>query len=170
MNKVGSQGLVTSAKSAIMESTMLHPSNIGSVHETQQQHIPTVSTATTTITPIRVNVNQQANASAPVGQLNRGINITTTTNSSNTNILSNLSNLNGHLVETVSQQTRNIEQASSWLELPKMENFVDIISLCCSTAVIFGGLVPYVPQYLKIKQSRSSGGFSTYGKLIFCNV
>lgn len=51
-----------------------------------------------------------------------------------------------------------------WLEMPKMESFTDLFSLCCSTAVIFGGLVPYIPQYLKIRRSKNSDGFSTYGK------
>ena len=50
---------------------------------------------------------------------------------------------------------------------PKMDNFVDIFSICCSVAVIFGGLIPYIPQYLKIKRSASSDGFSTYGKQLF---
>lgn len=51
-------------------------------------------------------------------------------------------------------------------ELPKMDNFVDLFSLCCSTAVIFGGLIPYIPQYLKIKRSMNSDGFSTYGECL----
>lgn len=51
-----------------------------------------------------------------------------------------------------------------WWELPKVENFVDLFSISCSIAVIFGGLIPYIPQYLKIKRSMSSDGFSTYGK------
>lgn len=55
---------------------------------------------------------------------------------------------------------------SDWLQLPRMDTFVDIFSLCCSTAVIVGSLVPYIPQYLKIKRSLSSDGFSTYGKQI----
>lgn len=59
----------------------------------------------------------------------------------------------------------SMEKHSSWLlAVPKMDTFVDIFSLTCSTAVIFGGLVPYVPQYLKIKRSRNSDGFSTYGE------
>lgn len=57
------------------------------------------------------------------------------------------------------------QQQQSWFKEAKMESFVDVFSLCCSTAVIFGGLVPYVPQYLKIKRSRNSDGFSTYGEL-----
>lgn len=51
----------------------------------------------------------------------------------------------------------------SWLQFPKVNNMTDIFGLGCSTAVIFGGLVPYIPQYLKIKQTKSSDGFSTYG-------
>lgn len=62
-------------------------------------------------------------------------------------------------------QAANISSLpSDWLQLPKMDNIVDIFSLCCSTAVIVGSLVPYIPQYLKIKRSLSSDGFSTYGE------
>lgn len=43
-----------------------------------------------------------------------------------------------------------------------MDNFTDLFSICCSVAVIFGGLIPYIPQYLKIKRSKNSDGFSTY--------
>lgn len=50
-----------------------------------------------------------------------------------------------------------------WFELPRMDNLTDIFKLSCSTAVIFGGLIPYVPQYIKIKQCNDSDGFSTYG-------
>lgn len=48
--------------------------------------------------------------------------------------------------------------------MPKMENMMDVFKISCSTAVIFGGLLPYLPQYIKIKKSRSSDGFSTYGE------
>lgn len=51
-----------------------------------------------------------------------------------------------------------------WIDLPKMDGLTDMFSISCSAAVIFGGLIPYVPQYIKIKQSNNSDGFSTYGK------
>lgn len=61
---------------------------------------------------------------------------------------------------------KNISAPSNdWYRLPQMDNFVDILTLCCSTAVIVGSLIPYIPQYLKIKRSLSSDGFSTYGKI-----
>ena len=47
-------------------------------------------------------------------------------------------------------------------EMPKVDNFVDVFALFCSLAVIFGGIIPYIPQYLKINNSSSSDGFSTY--------
>lgn len=52
-----------------------------------------------------------------------------------------------------------------WFDLPKFDNFTDILTVCCSGAVILGGLVPYIPQYLKIKKLGTSDGFSTYGRL-----
>lgn len=55
--------------------------------------------------------------------------------------------------------------ASSETMMPKMDDMMDILKISCSTAVIFGGLIPYIPQYVKIKKSRSSEGFSTYGTL-----
>lgn len=33
-------------------------------------------------------------------------------------------------------------------------------------AMIFGGIVPYVPQYRKIKRARDAEGFSTYVCLV----
>lgn len=47
---------------------------------------------------------------------------------------------------------------------PKMDSFYNLISVTFSLAVIFGGLIPFVPQYLKIKESENSDGFSTYGR------
>lgn len=66
---------------------------------------------------------------------------------------------------TILNVSQGNENHSQWLELPKMDNFVDVFSVFCSIAVIFGGLVPYIPQYLKIKRSLNSDGFSTYGKI-----
>lgn len=33
-------------------------------------------------------------------------------------------------------------------------------------AMIFGGIVPYIPQYRKIKRTRDAEGFSTYVCLV----
>lgn len=85
--------------------------------------------------------------------------------------LSHTSNTNLH----PSQQAGNLSQTAptsnimssyldNWIELPKLNSFMDVFSLGCSTALVFGSLVPYIPQYLKIKQTSSSEGFSTYGK------
>lgn len=65
---------------------------------------------------------------------------------------------------TMQNSTTNHGDGEVWYGMPKVDNFVDVFSLCCSTAVIFGGLIPYIPQYLKIKHSMSSDGFSTYGE------
>lgn len=47
---------------------------------------------------------------------------------------------------------------------PKLDNMADFIMLACSTALIFGGVIPYIPQYMKIHRTLNSEGFSTYGK------
>lgn len=52
---------------------------------------------------------------------------------------------------------------NDWLEMPKIDSIGDVLSIGCSAAMIFGGLVPFIPQYLKIKRSMNSDGFSTYG-------
>lgn len=33
-------------------------------------------------------------------------------------------------------------------------------------AMVFGGVVPYIPQYLQIRRSRDAEGFSTYVCLV----
>lgn len=87
-------------------------------------------------------------------------------------ILSNTHQQNGitNLIETSKIATNMTSLPSTsnntrdnLFEMPKLDNFMDVFSLCCSIAVIFGGLIPYIPQYLKIKQSMSNDGFSTYG-------
>lgn len=88
-------------------------------------------------------------------------------------VTSPIDNLNKHISNLTTQMTspntttNNTSDGGNyadWFQLPKMDNLVDAFSLGCSTAVIFGGLIPYIPQYLKIKHSMSSEGFSTYGK------
>ena len=37
-----------------------------------------------------------------------------------------------------------------------------LIALGCELAMIFGGVVPYIPQYLSIKRSGNTKGFSLY--------
>lgn len=79
-----------------------------------------------------------------------------------------------HILDQIgSNSSSNTNQSSStmnqddlWWELPRVDNFVDLFSILCSLAVIFGGLIPYIPQYMKIKRSMNSDGFSTYGKMV----
>lgn len=40
--------------------------------------------------------------------------------------------------------------------------FIQIVSWISSAAMIFGGVVPYVPQYWDILQSRDAEGFSMH--------
>jgi len=60
--------------------------------------------------------------------------------------------------------TNGQDPAYNWFQMPKVDSFLDLITISCSLAVIFGGIVPYIPQYLKIKRSMNSDGFSTYGQ------
>jgi len=41
-------------------------------------------------------------------------------------------------------------------------SFADVTSFLASTGMIFGAVLPYVPQYLEIKKTKNSSGFSTY--------
>lgn len=38
----------------------------------------------------------------------------------------------------------------------------DVVSIIASGAIIFGGIVPYIPQYREIKRTQDSTGFSLY--------
>ncbi|RWS23489.1 PQ-loop repeat-containing protein 1-like protein [Leptotrombidium deliense] len=48
-------------------------------------------------------------------------------------------------------------------EVPSLK---ELLSYAASTAIIFGGVLPYVPQYLEIKRTENSDGFSTYVCLV----
>jgi len=37
-----------------------------------------------------------------------------------------------------------------------------LVTFGCEMAMIFGGVVPYIPQYLAIKKSKTTKGFSLY--------
>lgn len=136
------------------------------IHQAQQHSISSPSAA---IDNIANNVNlhmqqqqQQVANSTPTSQSTHIFSNTPIGSGNNTTV-------SDHNLITTSSQTHLVGDTyntnnNSWLELPKMNNFVDAFSVCCSTAVIFGGLIPYLPQYLKIKQSMNSDGFSTYGK------
>lgn len=61
------------------------------------------------------------------------------------------------------QQPSSSSSSLYQFEWPNMEDLSEIFSNLCSVAVIFGGLAPYVPQYIKVKQLENCDGFSTYG-------
>ena len=92
--------------------------------------------------------NLSAQSFDPVNANNKKI-LLTTTNSTETTTMANHNETTGSM---------------DWLEMPKLDTLSDLFSFSCSTAVIFGALIPYIPQYLKIRQSSNSEGFSTYGK------
>lgn len=51
---------------------------------------------------------------------------------------------------------QNIQDSST------MAIIYNIVTFGCEMAMIFGGVVPYIPQYLAIKKSKTTKGFSLY--------
>ena len=49
-------------------------------------------------------------------------------------------------------------------ELAKMAT--ELVTWVCVGSMIFGGVVPYVPQYRTIRRSRDAEGFSTFVCLV----
>ena len=47
---------------------------------------------------------------------------------------------------------------NSLLEL----SFGDLVTFGAAQMMIFGGIVPYIPQYLEIKRTKNAEGFSTF--------
>lgn len=43
-----------------------------------------------------------------------------------------------------------------------MSSLTEFISIFCQGAMIFGGVFPFIPQYLDIKKSGNADGFSTF--------
>lgn len=41
-----------------------------------------------------------------------------------------------------------------------------LVTWTAATAIIFGGVVPYVPQYREIKRTQNAEGFSSYVCLV----
>ena len=41
-------------------------------------------------------------------------------------------------------------------------NVITLVSFAASAAMIFGGVVPYIPQYYDIYKTRNIDGFSTH--------
>ena len=42
------------------------------------------------------------------------------------------------------------------------ELILKLVAFGASTAMVFGGIVPYIPQYLDILQTKNADGFSTH--------
>ena len=38
----------------------------------------------------------------------------------------------------------------------------EVVSFGATQMMIFGGVVPYIPQYLEIKRTKNADGFSTF--------
>lgn len=41
-------------------------------------------------------------------------------------------------------------------------SIVSLVSFAASAAMVFGGVVPYIPQYYDIYKTRNTDGFSTH--------
>lgn len=52
--------------------------------------------------------------------------------------------------------------AWEWLMAPVQQ----LVSWGASAAMVFGGVVPYIPQYRDIKRTQNAEGFSTYVCLV----
>jgi len=59
------------------------------------------------------------------------------------------------------------------MELPQLKDYfrrfpvsddmlANIVSWLAATLMVFGGIVPFIPQYLDIKWTNNAEGFSTY--------
>lgn len=42
----------------------------------------------------------------------------------------------------------------------------EVVTCVSVAAMVFGGVAPYVPQYITIRRSRDAGGFSTFVCLV----
>lgn len=70
----------------------------------------------------------------------------------------------GSAVSNDSLQTvmaAKIALAASQIEMPEL-TLTNVVNWAAATAMIFGGVVPFIPQYLDIKKSQNAEGFSTY--------
>ncbi len=54
-----------------------------------------------------------------------------------------------------------IRQLLEDIRLPEM-SLTNLATVIAGGAMIFGGVVPYIPQYLEIKRSANSEGFSIF--------
>lgn len=77
-----------------------------------------------------------------------------------------LNNTKNH-IDDKHRQDRDYREILNYFKIGGMS---DLFRLGSSLAVIFGGLIPYIPQYMKIKRTNSSDGFSTYGMYLKSNL
>jgi len=67
-------------------------------------------------------------------------------------------------VEDTMEEGTNISLAKA--EITNIEYWsgliVQLVTLGCELAMVFGGVVPYIPQYLQIKQKQTTQGFSLH--------
>lgn len=58
------------------------------------------------------------------------------------------------------------EILKSQLSMDVEARLVTLVSWIAMGAMVFGGIVPFIPQYRKIKLKRSTEGFSTFVCLV----
>ena len=67
----------------------------------------------------------------------------------------------GTLLNKVSRSVQGIENGHLIPEFSSL-NIITLVSFAASAAMVFGGVVPYIPQYFDIYKTRNTDGFSTY--------
>lgn len=55
-----------------------------------------------------------------------------------------------------------VDTAANFQNMGIVAMFIQLVSLISSAAMIIGGVVPYVPQYWDIWQTRDAEGFSMH--------
>lgn len=63
----------------------------------------------------------------------------------------------GSTVATLAAAAKGETGVEYWSSL-----VVQLVTLGCELAMVFGGVVPYIPQYLQIKQKQTTKGFSLH--------
>ncbi|XP_065065193.1 solute carrier family 66 member 2-like [Rhopilema esculentum] len=65
------------------------------------------------------------------------------------------------LFNKVSRSVQSIENGHLIPEFSSL-NIISLVSFAASAAMVFGGVVPYIPQYYDIYKTRNTDGFSTH--------
>ena len=93
---------------------------------------------------------------------------------SNFSVLVSESNISTSTSEMTMNEANNVLEQAGGADIPNLgttshamdesslSSVMRLIALGCELAMIFGGVVPYIPQYISIKRSGNTKGFSLY--------